>query len=140
MVTGGALAYSGGLYAMLGNFDRARELVDHALAVVEEFKVLNVYPTFERRDVEMLAGNFVGTEEWLRIATKKVGQLQEWWGLGFVLQASLAASGVNSEAIVLPPGEGSKSWATLEMLISIKRAGADIILTYFARDAAQWLR
>jgi porphobilinogen synthase len=30
--------------------------------------------------------------------------------------------------------------ATLEMLTCIKRAGADIILTYFARDAAQWLR
>ena len=90
MVSGGALACSGGLYAMLGNFDRARELVDHALAVVEEFKVLNVYPTFERRDVEMLAGNFAGTEEWLRIAMKTVGHLQDWWGLGFVLQASLA--------------------------------------------------
>lgn len=32
------------------------------------------------------------------------------------LQASLAAAGVASEAIVLPPGEGSKSWATLEAL------------------------
>lgn len=32
------------------------------------------------------------------------------------LQASLAAAGVANEAIVLPPGEGSKSWATLEAL------------------------
>ena len=32
------------------------------------------------------------------------------------LQASLAAAGVASEAIVLAPGEGSKSWATLETL------------------------
>ena len=32
------------------------------------------------------------------------------------LQASLAEAGVKSEAIVLPPGEGSKSWATLETL------------------------
>ena len=32
------------------------------------------------------------------------------------LQASLSAAGVESEAIVLPPGEGSKSWATLETL------------------------
>jgi len=32
------------------------------------------------------------------------------------LQASLSASGIESEAIVLAPGEGSKSWATLEML------------------------
>jgi porphobilinogen synthase len=30
--------------------------------------------------------------------------------------------------------------AALEMLTSIKRAGADIILTYFARDVARWLR
>ena len=28
----------------------------------------------------------------------------------------------------------------LEILTSIKRAGADMILTYFARDAATWLR
>ena len=32
------------------------------------------------------------------------------------LQGALAAEGVASEAIVLPPGEGSKSWATLESL------------------------
>jgi porphobilinogen synthase len=29
--------------------------------------------------------------------------------------------------------------AALEMLLSIKRAGADIILTYFAKEAAGWL-
>jgi porphobilinogen synthase len=28
----------------------------------------------------------------------------------------------------------------LEVLTGIKRAGADMILTYFARDAARWLR
>ena len=27
----------------------------------------------------------------------------------------------------------------LEILTSIKRAGADIIITYFAKDAARWL-
>jgi len=32
------------------------------------------------------------------------------------LQTSLTAAGIPSEAIVLAPGEGSKSWATLEML------------------------
>ncbi len=32
------------------------------------------------------------------------------------LQASLTAAGITSEAIVLAPGEGSKSWGTLEML------------------------
>ncbi|MBI4054686.1 MAG: porphobilinogen synthase [Elusimicrobia bacterium] len=30
--------------------------------------------------------------------------------------------------------------AVLEALVSIKRAGADFILTYFAKEAAQWLR
>ncbi|MBV9788903.1 MAG: porphobilinogen synthase, partial [Chloroflexi bacterium] len=28
----------------------------------------------------------------------------------------------------------------LESLLSIKRAGADLILTYYAKEAAQWLR
>jgi porphobilinogen synthase len=28
----------------------------------------------------------------------------------------------------------------LEMLTSIRRAGADVILTYFAKDAARWLQ
>jgi 3-dehydroquinate synthase len=32
------------------------------------------------------------------------------------LQASLAGSGIGSEAIVLPPGEGTKSWGSLESL------------------------
>ncbi len=30
--------------------------------------------------------------------------------------------------------------ATLEVLTAIKRAGADIVITYFAKDAARWLR
>lgn len=28
----------------------------------------------------------------------------------------------------------------LEMLTGMKRAGADIIITYFAKDAARWLK
>jgi porphobilinogen synthase len=39
---------------------------------------------------------------------------------------------------------GERGWidlerAALESLMSIKRAGADMILTYFAKDAAEWL-
>ena len=39
----------------------------------------------------------------------------------------------------------SKRWlderrVVLELLTSIKRAGADLILTYFAKDAAKWLK
>jgi porphobilinogen synthase len=30
--------------------------------------------------------------------------------------------------------------AALEVLCGIRRAGADLILTYWAKDAAQWLR
>lgn len=33
------------------------------------------------------------------------------------LAGALAGAGIASEAIVLPPGEGSKSWATLEQLV-----------------------
>ena len=58
----------------------------------DEFNVLNVYPTFERRDVEMLAGDFAAAEQWLRAAEKKVRRLQHWWGLGFELQASIAVA------------------------------------------------
>lgn len=29
--------------------------------------------------------------------------------------------------------------AVLEALLSMKRAGADLILTYFANDAARWM-
>ncbi|MCH8254112.1 MAG: porphobilinogen synthase, partial [Gemmatimonadetes bacterium] len=40
---------------------------------------------------------------------------------------------------------GEKGWVderrtVLESLTGIKRAGADMILTYFAKDAARWLR
>ena len=30
--------------------------------------------------------------------------------------------------------------AVLEVLTSIKRAGADVILTYYAKEASRWLR
>ena len=30
--------------------------------------------------------------------------------------------------------------AAMEILTSIRRAGADMILTYFARDAAKWMK
>ena len=40
---------------------------------------------------------------------------------------------------------GRQGWideklATLELLTSIRRAGAEIILTYHAKEAARWLR
>jgi porphobilinogen synthase len=30
--------------------------------------------------------------------------------------------------------------AALESLVGIRRAGADLVITYFAKDAARWLR
>jgi porphobilinogen synthase len=40
---------------------------------------------------------------------------------------------------------GQRGWLdekriALEVLTAIKRAGANIIITYFAKDAAKWLR
>jgi porphobilinogen synthase len=55
----------------------------------------------------------------------------------------LAAYQVSGEYAVLHAA-AAKGWvdlraAALESLIGIKRAGADLIVTYFARDAARWL-
>ncbi|MBF0351071.1 MAG: porphobilinogen synthase [SAR324 cluster bacterium] len=56
----------------------------------------------------------------------------------------VAAYNVSGEyAMIIAASE--KGWinrepAMMEMLLSIKRAGADMILTYFAKDAAQWLK
>ena len=56
----------------------------------------------------------------------------------------LAAYQVSGEYAMLKAAS-EKGWldersAVLESLLGIRRAGADCILTYFARDAARWLR
>ncbi len=56
----------------------------------------------------------------------------------------VAAYNVSGE-FALVKAAAQKGWiderrVALEILTSIKRAGADMILTYFARDAAQWLK
>jgi porphobilinogen synthase len=56
----------------------------------------------------------------------------------------VAAYNVSGE-FAMVKAAGQKGWiderrVTLEILTSIKRAGADIILTYFARDVARWLK
>lgn len=56
----------------------------------------------------------------------------------------VAAYNVSGEFSVVKAA-AEKGWidekrVALEILTSIKRAGADIILTYWAKDAAQWLR
>src|SRR3981081_4262124 len=56
----------------------------------------------------------------------------------------VAAYNVSGE-FALGKAAGQKGWiderrVALEILTSIKRAGADMILTYFALDAARWLK
>ena len=55
----------------------------------------------------------------------------------------LAAYNVSGEYAMIKAA-AEKGWVdekkvALEVLTSIRRAGADIILTYFAREAAEWL-
>jgi porphobilinogen synthase len=59
-------------------------------------------------------------------------------------QVPLAAYNVSGE-FAMVKAASLKGWiderrVAMEILTSIKRAGADMILTYFARDAARWLR
>jgi porphobilinogen synthase len=56
----------------------------------------------------------------------------------------LAAYQVSGEYAMLKAA-GERGWlderrAALESLVGIRRAGADLIVTYFAKDAARWLR
>ena len=55
----------------------------------------------------------------------------------------IAAYNVSGEYSMLKAASANE-WieertAAMEMLTSIKRAGADILITYFAKDAAVWL-
>jgi porphobilinogen synthase len=59
------------------------------------------------------------------------------------VEASLAAYQVSGEYAMIKAA-AARGWlderaAVLESLTSIRRAGADFVLTYFARDAAAWL-
>ena len=56
----------------------------------------------------------------------------------------IAAYQVSGEYSMLKAA-GANGWideqaAALESLIAIRRAGADVILTYYAKEAAGWLR
>jgi porphobilinogen synthase len=58
-------------------------------------------------------------------------------------EVPLAAYNVSGEYAMIKAA-GERGWideqrATLETLTAIKRAGADIIITYHAKDAARWL-
>jgi len=56
----------------------------------------------------------------------------------------IAAYNVSGEYAMVRAAEAN-GWidgprVTMEILTAIKRAGADVIITYFAKDAARWLR
>jgi porphobilinogen synthase len=58
-------------------------------------------------------------------------------------RAPLAAYNVSGEYAMVKAAAGN-GWldertAVLEVLTSIRRAGADLVLTYHAKDAADWL-
>src|SRR5262249_41582593 len=92
MMEAAVAACSGGLLAMRGEFGEARELVERSVAICTEFNVLNVYHWYERRDIEMLAGDYAAAEDWLRTAKEHVLRLEQWWGLDFVYDAWIAAA------------------------------------------------
>jgi porphobilinogen synthase len=66
------------------------------------------------------------------------------WRAKHEFNAPVAAYNVSGEYSMIRAA-GINGWideerATLEVLTSIKRAGADLILTYFAKDVARKLR
>jgi porphobilinogen synthase len=66
-----------------------------------------------------------------------LARVRDHWGL------PIAAYNVSGEYAMLKAA-AANGWlderrATLEALTGIKRAGADIIITYHALDAARWL-
>lgn len=59
-------------------------------------------------------------------------------------EVPIAAYNVSGEYAMLKAAS-KQGWlderrAILEMLTAIRRAGADLIITYFAKDAARWLK
>ena len=60
------------------------------------------------------------------------------------LDHPMAAYNVSGEFSMVK-GAGKQGWidekaVTLELLTAIRRAGADIIISYHAKEAARWLR
>ena len=61
-----------------------------------------------------------------------------------IFNLPVAAYSVSGEyammKVAVAQGLLDEKLAALEVLTAIKRAGADIILTYYAKDAARWLK
>ena len=58
------------------------------------------------------------------------------------IEVSASSTAVRSSSIPAAAAAGHMDERTtvLETLTSIRRAGADIVITYYAKDAAQWLQ
>jgi porphobilinogen synthase len=67
-----------------------------------------------------------------------IRRVKEWFGV------PVAAYNVSGE-FAMVKAAAQRGWiderrVAMEILTSIKRAGADVILTYYAREAARWLK
>jgi 16S rRNA (cytidine1402-2'-O)-methyltransferase len=55
---------------------------------------------------------------------------------------AVVVSGLNTDRFVFEgflPAKGKERRAALESLMGIRRAGADMVITYYAKEAARWL-
>jgi porphobilinogen synthase len=112
-------------------------------------------PSFgDRRSYQMDPGN---AEEALRevaldvdegadmVMVKPAGPyLDVLWRVKQATQMPVAAYQVGGEYVMIKAaaatGHLDERTAVLETLTAIRRAGADIVITYYAKDAAQWLQ
>jgi porphobilinogen synthase len=66
------------------------------------------------------------------------------WRVKEATRMPVAAYQVGGEYVMIKAaaatGHLDERTAVLESLTSIRRAGADIVITYYAKDAAQWLQ
>jgi porphobilinogen synthase len=66
------------------------------------------------------------------------------WRVKQAIRMPVVAYHVGGEYVMLKAaaatGHLDERTAVLETLTSIRRAGADVIITYYAKDAAQWLQ
>jgi porphobilinogen synthase len=73
-----------------------------------------------------------------------VPYLDVLWRVKEATRMPVAAYHVGGEYVMIKAaaaaGHLDERTAVLETLTSIRRAGADIVITYYAKDAAQWLQ
>ena len=93
---------------------------------------------------------FIGSDI-SKISKEEIERISDWakiTGSGVVLASKDFQSGEKSHdyiAYAMIKAAGRNGWidetkVMMETLLSIKRAGADIIITYFAKQIAKWLK